>query len=114
MASPAISLTLATTATSTRSAPSDQPRPSCKKKYVVTWMDTASTSVMVTEGEADGKTITSRGEVDEPAAGPDKKTKVRTVITIEADKHTYEIFYTFAAYPDSEFRALEVVYERKK
>jgi hypothetical protein len=84
-----------------------------KKKYISTWIDTAGTAVMITEGEADasGKTITCRGEVDEPSNGT--KTKVRTVRTIEADRNTYEMYFTFAGYPE-EVKVFESVYERKK
>ncbi len=85
-----------------------------KKKFTSTWMDTASTSAMHTEGEGDGDKIIAKGEVAEPTAGPDKKTKVRTVTTIvSADKHTYELFYTFPG-QEQEAKVMEIIYEKKK
>jgi hypothetical protein len=84
-----------------------------KKKYVCTWVDTSSTSMMTTEGEGDGKTITAHGEVDEPSM-PGKKTKVKTVTKIESnDKHTYEMFFTMPG-QDKEAKVMEITYTRTK
>jgi hypothetical protein len=66
-----------------------------KQKYVMTWIDSMSTMVMVAEGMADasGNVITLNSECEDPVT--QKKTPMRQVLTIQdADHHTYESYQT--------------------
>jgi hypothetical protein len=85
-----------------------------KKKYVTAWVDSLSTSIMITEGTYDAatKTLTSIGEDFDPGTG--QKMKGRDVLKIvDADTQTFEM-YRQPASSDKEFKVLEIVYKRKK
>jgi hypothetical protein len=81
-------------------------------KYESTWVDSMSTQIMKSEGTADasGKVITFAGEFLCPIRqGPQK---IREVMTIGTDKHTYEMFDRT---PDGkEYKSLEITYTRDK
>jgi len=84
-----------------------------KKKYVATWMDTASTSVLNMTGSFDkaGKVLTMTGRMDDFTTG--KVTTMRTTTTMATnDEIRWEMF---APGPDGkEVKMMEIVYTRKK
>jgi hypothetical protein len=84
-----------------------------KKKYVSTWMDTASTSVLNMSGSYDkaGKVLTMTGKTDDFTTG--KTTTVRSTTTMPSnDEMRWEMF---APGPDGkEVKMMEIVYTRKK
>ncbi|HEV7573683.1 MAG TPA: DUF1579 domain-containing protein [Thermoanaerobaculia bacterium] len=84
-----------------------------KKKYVGTWMDTMTTSVMISSGtaNADGKSYTFTSSMDDPMTG--KSTPVKETITvIDNDHHTLEMW---GPAPDGKmFKTMEIAYTRKK
>jgi hypothetical protein len=84
-----------------------------KKAYVGLWMDTASTSTMMTTGTADaaGKTLTFTGSMDDPMSG--QTTQMKEVLTIvDADHHNFEMWMSG---PDGNMmKAMEITYTRKK
>jgi hypothetical protein len=84
-----------------------------KKQYIGMWMDTASTSSMMTTGTAgaDGKTMTFTGTMDDPMTGT--ATQMKEVVTIvDADHHNFEMWMSG---PDGKMhKAMEISYIRKK
>ena len=84
-----------------------------KEQYVGTWMDSASTSVMVSAGKAedDGKTYTFSSTMDDPMTKKpvDMKTKVTVV---DKNKHVMEMW---GPAPDgTQYKMMEITYTRKK
>jgi len=84
-----------------------------KKKYVGTWMDTMTTSMMISTGtaNADGKSYTFTSTMDDPMTG--KSSPVKEVVTVvDNDHHTLEMW---GAGPDGKmFKTMEIAYTRKK
>jgi hypothetical protein len=84
-----------------------------KKKYVGSWMDSMSTSMMISTGtaNADGKSYTFTSTMDDPMTG--KSTPVKeTVTVVDDDHHTLEMW---GAGPDGKmFKMMEIAYTRKK
>jgi len=84
-----------------------------KKKYVGSWMDSMSTSMMISTGtaSADGKSYTFKSTMDDPMTG--KSTPVKeTVTVVDDDHHTLEMW---GAGPDGKmFKMMEIAYTRKK
>lgn len=83
-----------------------------QQKYVATWMDTMSTSMMQMTGTYDPatKTLTMTGSFDMPGMG---KLNARHVMT-EKDPDTY-VFMMFHSGPDGkENKEGEITYTRKK
>jgi hypothetical protein len=84
-----------------------------KKKYVGTWMDTKTTSMMISTGtaNADGKSYTFTSTMDDPMTG--KSSPVKEVVTVvDNDHHTLEMW---GAGPDGKmFKTMEIAYTRKK
>lgn len=83
-----------------------------KKQYTSVWIDSMTTSTMVTVGQCDpsGKIITMKGETVDPMT---HKTMTERSVTriINNDKHVYEMHRPG---PDGkEFMSLEVTYTRK-
>jgi hypothetical protein len=82
-----------------------------KKKYVGTWMDTMGTMIMVSQGDAAGKTLTMSSTIDDIITG--KATAVKSEIKIvDTDHHTMEMWG-----PDptgKPFKTMEIAYTRKK
>jgi hypothetical protein len=83
------------------------------KKYQGSWMDTASTGMMLSNGTMDGagKVITMKATTSDPATG--KATTSDEKITIaDADHHTLELW---GKTPDGKnFKMMEIQYTRKK
>lgn len=82
-----------------------------KKKYVSTWVDSRSSSILLFEGELspDGKTLTMKGEVTDPSSG--EKATLKTVADLEDDDRRTVTF--IIAGPNGEFPFGEIVYTRK-
>jgi len=81
------------------------------KKYVSTWMDTASTGMMWSTGTFDGKALTTKATVNDPMSG--KAAPVDQKLTIADNDHlTLEMF---GKGPDGKmFKMMEIQYTRKK
>ena len=82
-----------------------------KKKYVSTWMDTASTGMMWSTGSFEGKALSTKATVNDPMSG--KATPVDQKLTIADNDHlTLEMF---GKGPDGKmFKMMEIQYTRKK
>jgi hypothetical protein len=83
-----------------------------KKEYVGMWMDTASTSVMLTTGKDEGGgKMTFTGTMDDPMSG--QPIAMKEVVTIvDADHHNFEMWMTG---PNGQmFKNMEINYSRKK
>jgi hypothetical protein len=83
------------------------------KKYVATWVDSMTTSISESTGEAsaDGKTITMHHEDFDPVYN--QKVKARDVIRITGPDSNVTVFYKTT--PDGkEMKAGEIVFSRKK
>lgn len=84
-----------------------------KKKYVGSWMDSMSTSMMISTGtaNADGKSYTFTSTMDDPRTGKSSKVKEKVTI-VDDDHHTLEMW---GAGPDGKtFKMMEIAYSRKK
>ncbi len=81
------------------------------RKYISTWMDTASTGMMWSTGSFDGKVLTTKAMVNDPMSG--KPTPLDEKLTIvDADHHTLEMW---GKAPDGKtFKMMEIQYSRKK
>lgn len=82
------------------------------KKYVSTWMDSMSTGIFFMEGtaSADGKTITQKGQYDDPMEG---RMKLRGVTKV-VDNNT-EIFEMYSTgKKGKEIKMMEITYTRKQ
>jgi uncharacterized protein DUF1579 len=84
-----------------------------KKQYVGTWMDTAGTMIMISQGTADstGKTLSMTSTVDDFMTGKPASIKSE-VKMVDADHHTMEMWG-----PDptgKQFKTMEIHYTRKK
>ena len=82
-----------------------------KKKYVGTWMDTATTAMMVSTGDASGNSFTFNSTMDDPMTG--KASPVKEKLTVlDDDHHTLEMW---GAGPDGKmFKMMDITYTRKK
>jgi hypothetical protein len=81
------------------------------KKYVSTWMDSMGTGIYYMEGRAsaDGKTITQKGQYDDPMEG---RMKLRGVTKIVGnDTEIFEMYGT--GKNGKERRMMEIIYTRK-
>ena len=84
-----------------------------KKKYFSGWIDSMSTMVMMSEGDADssGKVITTKCEMTCPVTN--KPMKSRMVLTIEdADHHTFESYSSLDGSP--EHKSMTIKYTKAK
>lgn len=83
-----------------------------KKKYVSTWIDSMSTTMMTQEGavDSDGKVFTYTGKSFDPFMNMETTTK--TVLTVDShDQHTMKMYMIT---PDgAEMQTMEIVYTRK-
>lgn len=83
-----------------------------RKRFIGTWMDSASTFIMVSDGDVDasGRVFTFTADYDDVMTG--KKCTMREIVTIvDANKHVFEMYQ-----PDptgKEFKGMEIVYTRK-
>lgn len=80
------------------------------KKYMSTWMDSMGTAIFYMEGtgSADGKTITQRGEYDDPVEGPMKLRSVTRIV--DRDHEIFEMYGTDAS--GKERKMMEITYTR--
>ncbi len=84
-----------------------------KKKYVGTWIDSLSMSLMVIEGSYDArtKTITYTGEGIDPQTKSKFTQKMVTVTRPDGTRH-FTLFMKFAG-ADREVKFMEVTYKKK-
>ena len=83
-----------------------------KKQFVSTWMDSASTAVMIMNGtmDATGK-VAENGEMDDIMQG--KKTTIRSLWTMSDADH--QLFEMWTPGPDGkDMKIMEIAYTRKK
>jgi hypothetical protein len=81
------------------------------KKYVGTWMDTASTGVMTSSGSMTGKVMTSTASMSDPMTGKMSKASEKFTV-VDNDHHTMEMW---APGPDGKnVKVMEIQYTRKK
>jgi hypothetical protein len=81
------------------------------KKYVSTWMDSMGTGIYFLEGtaSADGKTITQKGQYDDPIEG---RMKLRGVTKIvDSNTEIFEMYGTDKS--GKERKMMEITYSRK-
>lgn len=82
-----------------------------KKKYIGTWMDTMGTMIMVSQGDAAGKTLSMASTIDDILTG--KATAVKSEVKILApDHHVMEMWGPDPA--GKQFKSMEIHYTRKK
>ncbi len=83
-----------------------------KKQYVGTWMDSMSTSVMMSSGSPTGdKTYEFSSIVDDPVSG--KSMPVKSKVTVVDDDH--HVLEMWGPAPDGKmFKMMEITYSRKK
>lgn len=82
-----------------------------RKRYVTTWMDTMGTGFFTMEGtaSADGKTITLKGQHDEPGGGHMTHRAVRKIV--DSNTQTFDMYGTHQG--GKEMKMLEIAYTRK-
>jgi len=83
-----------------------------KKQYVGTWMDSMSTSVMMSMGgPTSDKTYEFNSTMDDPMSG--KSMPVKSKMTVTDDDH--HVMEMWAPAPDGKmFKMMEITYTRKK
>ena len=82
-----------------------------KKEYLSTWMDSMSTTMMVTTGRVDGDTWTYTGKMDDPMSGTAMDVTEK-IILHDNDHHVMEMW---APGPDGKpFKNMEIHYRRVK
>ena len=82
-----------------------------KKQYFGTWIDSMSTTIMITTGQVDGKTFTFTGKMDEPMSGTVMDVK-ETIVVHGDDHHVLEMWMPG---PDGKpFKNMEIHYRRAK
>lgn len=82
-----------------------------RKRYVSTWIDTMGTGIFVMEGtaSADGKTITLKGQHDEPGGGHMTHRAVWKIA--DSNAQTFEMYGTHKH--GKEMKMMEITYTRK-
>lgn len=81
------------------------------KKYVGTWMDSASTGMMMSTGGMTGNTMTTTAMVADPMTG--KMTKITDkVVVADNDHHTMEMWGPGPT--GKNYKMMEITYIRKK
>jgi len=82
-----------------------------KKQYLSTWMDSMSTTMMLTTGKVDGNTFTFTGQMDDPMTNTSANVTEKLTI-IDNDHHVLEMW---APGPDGKpFKNMEIHYRRAK
>lgn len=83
-----------------------------RKRYVSTWIDTMGTGIFMMDGTAgpDGKTITLRGQHDEPGGGHMTHRAVWKLV--DADTQTFEMYGDHG--DGKEMKMMEMTYTRKR
>ena len=80
------------------------------KKYEGTWMDSASTGMMVSKGTMAGNVMTSSSTMADPTTGKMTTMKLKTTVT-DKDHHTMEMW---GPGPDGKnYKMMEINYTRK-
>jgi len=82
-----------------------------RKRYVSTWIDTMGTGIFFMEGtaSADGKTITLRGQHDEPNGG--RMTHRAVWKIVDGNTQTFDMYGTHKH--GKEMKMIEITYTRK-
>jgi hypothetical protein len=82
-----------------------------RKRYVTAWIDTMGTGIFMMEGtaSADGKTITLRGQHDEPGGGHMMHRAVWKIV--DGNTQTFDMYGTHKH--GKEMKMLEIAYTRK-
>ncbi len=82
-----------------------------RKRYVTEWIDTMGTGIFMMEGtaSADGKTITLRGQHDEPGGGHMTHRAVWKIV--DSNTQTFDMYGTHKH--GKEMKMLEIAYTRK-
>ncbi|MGH8654310.1 MAG: DUF1579 domain-containing protein, partial [Gammaproteobacteria bacterium] len=82
-----------------------------RKRYVSTWIDTMGTGIFLMEGpaSADGKTITLRGQHDEPGGG--RMTHRAVWKILDRNTQTFDMYGTH--HRGKEMKVMEITYMRK-
>ena len=82
-----------------------------RKRYVTTWIDTWGTGIFQMEGtaSADGKTITLKGQHDEPGGGHMTHRAVWKIV--DGNTQTFDMYGTHKH--GKEMKMLEIAYTRK-
>jgi hypothetical protein len=82
-----------------------------RKRYVTTWIDTMGTGIFQLEGtaSADGKTITLKGQHDEPGGGHMTHRAIWKIV--DANTQTFDMYGTHKH--SKEMKMLEITYTRK-
>jgi hypothetical protein len=84
-----------------------------KKKYVGTWVDSMSTTVMVTESTYDKASDTLTGWIDGPPDATGKMTKMRAVTQYKGpDTRVFTMYMTGA--DGKETPSMRITYKRRK
>lgn len=83
-----------------------------RKKYVSTWIDSMGTGIFVMEGtaSADGKTITLRGQHNEPGGGVMTHRAIWKIA--DNNTQTFEMYGTHKG--GKEIKMMEITYARKQ
>ena len=81
-----------------------------QKKYVTAWMDTTGTGIFMMEGAAspDGRTITLRGQFEEPGGGHTDHRAVWKLI--DDNKQKFDMYGTH--HGGKEMKVMEIIYTR--
>jgi hypothetical protein len=85
-----------------------------REEYVDFWMDTMSTGVMMSRGQAEksGETVNFNGTMDSPGMGL-KDIPIRSVARFDDDDT--HVLQMFSPGPDGrEFQNMEIIYKRQK
>jgi len=82
------------------------------KKYVGSWMDNMSTSMMMMEGTMNekGDVLTMTGKMDDPGTGQHGKPYKSVMTVVSPEKHMYEMFDL--SLPEGKQKVMEIVYTR--
>lgn len=84
------------------------------KKYIGSWMDNMSTSMMTMEGSMNerGDVLTMTGKMDDPTTGEHGKSFKSVMTILSPDKRTYGMYDL--SLPEGKQLVMEIVYTRAK
>jgi hypothetical protein len=84
-----------------------------KQKYVGSWMDNMSTSMMVSTGtgDASGKSYEFNSTMDDPMTGKTSAVKEKVTV-VDEDHHTMEMWGS--GRDGKTYKMMEIAYTRKK
>jgi hypothetical protein len=83
-----------------------------RKRYVTSWIDTMGTGIFMMEGtaSADGKTITLKGQHDEPGGGHMTHRAVWKIV--DSNTQTFDMYGTH--HGGKEMKMMEITYTKKQ